>query len=153
MDFLHQYISGIVTACVLAILLENILPETHHKKYINVTIGLVVMLIIIKPLTGIGELNHVFIMPETVIDDEDLSININRNNVTKEFKKRLSQRLSEEVLNKSKKKTEILVLVSTNDNGEITGIEKIVVYPLDEEIKNIIAKTAGVTPDIVEEKK
>ena len=153
MDFLHQYISGIVTACVLAILLENILPETYHKKYINVTIGLVVMLIIIKPLTGIGELNHVFIMPETVIDDEDLSININRNNVTKEFKKRLSQRLSEEVLNKSKKKTEILVLVSTNDNGEITGIEKIVVYPLDEEIKNIIAKTAGVTPDIVEEKK
>ncbi len=152
MEVLNRYISGIVIACVLAILLENILPETHHKKYINVTIGLVVMLIIVKPLTGIRELNSVFTMPETLIDDEDLSININRKNVTEEFKKRLAQVLSEEVFNKSKKKTEISVLVETNENGEITGIEKIEAYPLDEEIKDIIVKTAGVSPEIVEEK-
>lgn len=152
MEFLQQYVSGIVIACVFAILLENILPETHHKKYINVTIGLVVMLIIIKPLTGIRELNHVFTMPETVIDDEDLSININRKTVTNEFEKRLAQVLSDEVLSKSKKKTEISVLVSANEKGEITGIKKIEVYPIDEEIKNIIVKTAGVSPDIVEEK-
>ena len=121
MEFLYRYISGIVIACVLAILLENILPESHHKKYINVTIGLVVMLVIIKPLTGLSDLNPVFTMPETVIDDEDLSININRKTVTEEFEKRLAQVLSEEVLNKSKKKTEISVLVDANENCEITG--------------------------------
>ena len=152
MEFLYRYISGIVIACVFAILLENILPEAHHKKYINVTIGLVVMLIIIKPLTGISELNSVFTMPETVIDDQDLSTNINRKTVAEEFEKILAQVLSEEIFNKSKKITEISVLIDANEMGEITGIEKIKVQPIDEEIKEIIVKTAGVSPEIVEEK-
>lgn len=152
MELLNRYISGIVIACALAILLENILPETNHKKYINVTIGLVVMLIIIKPLTGIRELNPLFTMPETIIDDEDLSTNVNRKTVAKEFEKRLAQVLSDAVLNESEKKSEISVFVSVNENSEITGIAKIEAYPVDEEIRAIIVKTAGVSPEIVKEK-
>lgn len=151
MEILNRYISGIIVVCVLAILLENILPETHHKKYINVTIGLVVMLVIIKPFTGIREWNPVFVMPETVIDDEDLSINTNKKTVVEEFKKRLAIKLCQEVESQCGKQTEILVSVGVNENGEITGIEKITATPLDEEIRDIIIKSSGVTADRIEE--
>ncbi len=151
MEFINRYVSGIIVVCVLAILLENILPETHQKKYINVTIGLLVMLVIIKPFTGIKEWNPVFVMPQTVIDDEDLSVNIKRQPVIEEFQKRLALKLSQTVESRCQKQTNISVTVSTNENGEITGIEKITVYPLDEEILNIIAENSGVTADRIEE--
>ena len=151
MEFINRYASGIIVVCILAILLENILPETHQKKYINVTIGLLVMLVIIKPFTAIKEWNPVFAMPQTVIDDEDLSVNIKRQPIIKEFQKRLALKLSETVESRCQKHTDISVEVSTNENGEITGIDKITVYPLDEEILNIIAESSGVTADRIEE--
>lgn len=151
MGILREYASGIIVISVLAILLENLLPNTHHKKYINVVIGLVVMLVIVGPLTKLPHYQESFFLPETVIDDSDLSETNGKKLVAEEFKRRLAETLSSEVQKSCAKKVTVSVEVSANENGEITGIEEISVFPLDEEIRKILAQSAGVAEEKIRE--
>lgn len=142
MGLLREYTTGIIVVSVLAILLENILPNTHHKKYINVTIGLVVMLVIVSPLARLPNWQGAFVLPEMIIDDNDLSGA--KPLVAEEFERRLSGKLSEEVQNRCGKRVAVSVSVDVNEKGEITGIREITAYPLDDAVRAAIAESSGI---------
>ena len=152
MDIVKEYVSGIIIVSVVAILLENILPESHHKKYINITIGLVVMLAIISPFSKLTGVNPMFVVPEQVIDDSDLSFANGRRLVADEFSVRLAKKIEEEIKTKCGKNISVSVDVETNDEGEITGIKNIYVYPLDEEILSVICQTTGLEEKTIRER-
>lgn len=151
MELLREYATGIIVVSVLAILLENLLAETHNKKYINVALGLVVMLVIVNPLTKLPHYRDAFVLPELLIDDSDLSQNSEKQLVQAEFARRLAERLSEETKQRCGKQVAVRVFVDSNENGEITGIRKIAVSPLDEEIRAALAESSGVEISKIEE--
>ena len=153
MQFLREYASGIIVVSVLAVLLENILPNTHHKKYINTVIGLIVLLVIASPLSHLTEFRNVLVLPENLIDDSDLSEQDGKSLVTEEFERRLADTLQREVEKKCATQVTISVHVSTNDNHQISGIEEIMVYPINEDICRILSEASGADEKIIHELK
>ncbi len=47
--FLKSWCEGIIVAVILSILIESILPEGNHKKYVKVVIGVYVLFMIMNP--------------------------------------------------------------------------------------------------------
>ena len=47
--FLKSWCEGIIVAVILSILIESILPEGNHKKYVKVVIGIYVLFMILNP--------------------------------------------------------------------------------------------------------
>lgn len=144
MSFVSEYVSGIIVVSVLTVLLENILPNTQDKKYIQTVIGLLVMLVIVAPLSRLTELRGSFVLPDTVIDGFDLTMPNGNQSVAEEFEKRLSERLEETVMEACDKEVSVSVNVSQNEANAILGIESITVFPAEEEICRILAETTGI---------
>ncbi|MBQ3226758.1 MAG: stage III sporulation protein AF [Clostridia bacterium] len=150
MEFLREYAGGIIIVGVISILLENILPETADKKYIRVAIGLVVMLGVVSPLASFVKQKDVFVLPEIIIDDNDLSANANQY-IHEDFKNRLSQTLSEHVYQKTGKSATVRVFIGVNEKGEITEISSIECYPYEHDIIEEISQLSGVETEKIKE--
>lgn len=147
MSFVSEYVSGIIVVSVLAVLLENILPNTQDKKYIQTVVGLLVMLVIAAPLSHLTELRGNFVLSDTVVDDFDLTVPNGQQSVAEEFQKRLSERLEETVMKTCGKKVSVSVNVLRNEENEILGIESLTVFPAEEEICRVLAEAAGIATE------
>ena len=142
MGFVNEYAISIIVVSLLAIFLENLLPEGSNKKYVNVLIGLLVMLVILHPLTKLPHYNNTFQIPELRIDDSDLSAPTEPY-VAESFEKRLALAISDDIYKTFRKTVEIRVACTVNDAGQITGIQKIQLTPHIAEISTYIAETYG----------
>ncbi len=150
MNLLHEYAGGIIVVSVLAILLENILPETGQKKYIQISIGLLVMLAIISPLGNLIQSKEIFRLPEVVIDDSDLSFGKNQY-VHEDFKRRLCETLHEQVMMQTGKEIDISVELEINDEGAITEIKEIRFFPYDIETAKCLSELSGISIEKIKE--
>ncbi|SCY98626.1 stage III sporulation protein AF [Alkaliphilus peptidifermentans] len=53
MNFLREWITTILSVIIFVTFVEILLPNSNNRKYINVIIGLLVMLVILKPVMGV----------------------------------------------------------------------------------------------------
>jgi stage III sporulation protein AF len=53
LDFLKEWVRGLVMLVILATCLEMMLPMTAMKKYVRMTMGLLVVLAVIQPVLGL----------------------------------------------------------------------------------------------------
>ncbi|KAB3537379.1 stage III sporulation protein AF [Alkaliphilus pronyensis] len=53
MDLFRQWIIRILSVIIFVTFVDIILPNSNYRRYINVVVGLLVMLIILKPLMGL----------------------------------------------------------------------------------------------------
>lgn len=51
MDFLKEWVRGLVTLVLLAGALEMLIPSNGMKKYVRMTMGLVIVLAVVRPIT------------------------------------------------------------------------------------------------------
>ena len=51
-DFLKAWCEGIVVAVMICVIIEAILPEGNHKKYVKVVIGIYLVFTILNPFLG-----------------------------------------------------------------------------------------------------
>jgi len=51
MDFLKEWVRGLVTLVLLAGALEMLIPSNGMKKYVRMTMGLVIVLAVVRPVT------------------------------------------------------------------------------------------------------
>lgn len=58
--FLKSWCEGIIVAVMVSILMEALLPEGNHKKYVKVVIGIYLIFTILNPF--LGKLNSNFVM-------------------------------------------------------------------------------------------
>jgi len=148
MRLISEYAISIIVVSLLAILLENLLPEGSNKKYVNVLIGLLVMLVILNPLTKLPHYNGTFQFPEIRIDDSDLSSPA-KPFVAESFEKKLSLTISEDIYKTFGKTVECRITCNVNEAGQITGIRKLRLTPHSAEIGAYIAKTYGFEEAII----
>ncbi len=149
MSFMKEYASSILIVSILSILLESILPEGNHKKYIRVIIGLLVMLVILNPLKKLPHYSDSFYMPHLRLGDNELSYSSGKPYIALSFEKNLSQAISEDVYKKFSKVIACRVYTSVNQEGQITGIEKITVEPFETTVSEYIESTYGLTKGCV----
>lgn len=51
-EFLKNWCEGIIVAVILSMIIESILPEGNHKKYVKVVIGIYIIFTILNPFLG-----------------------------------------------------------------------------------------------------
>lgn len=68
-NFFRSWCEGIIVAVIISIIIESILPEGNHRKYVKVVIGIYIIFTILNPF--LGKLNT----------DIDLDYNLNLNTV------------------------------------------------------------------------
>lgn len=148
MDFLKEYTVSIMVVSIVAILLENLLPQDNNKKYCNVMIGLFVMLVILTPLTRLPHYDETFSIPALKLDDSDLSPS-SRSYVAESFEKNLALSISQDLHGVFDATFECRVFCDTNDEGQITDISRIQIAPFSQEISAYIAEKYGIKEAII----
>ena len=148
MTFLKDYTVSIMIVSLVAILLENLLPQDGNKKYCNVLIGLFVMLVILKPLTRLPHYDETFAIPALRISDEDLSI-APGSYIADSFERKLSLAISEDLYTAFGKAHSCKVFCQVNDQGQITDIHLVQIAPYSEEARHYISEKYGIKEDVI----
>jgi len=52
MEFLKSWITGIIMLVIFITVVDLLLPDNKYKKYIDLTVGMIVMISIIEPVLG-----------------------------------------------------------------------------------------------------
>lgn len=149
MEFIKEYAVSIMTVSVLAVLLENILPNDSNKKYIHVIIGLLIMLVILNPLTKLPHYNDTFSIPNLHIGDNQLNIQTNTSYLTNSFQKNMAYAIMEDCHEHFGTPLSCHVYADENQEGEIIGIKQIVISPYAQETARYIATTYGVKEECI----
>lgn len=149
MTFIKEYAVSIITVSILAVLLENILPGGNSKKYIRVVIGLLVMLVILRPLTALPHYKEAFILPYSRLDDSMLATPGVNPYIVKSFEKKLALRLEEDVYQAFHTAVSCRISCSVNDEGQIVGVSAIHLQPYTKAMGQYIAEQYGFEEVIV----
>ncbi len=86
-EFFRNWCEEIIVAVILSIIIEAILPEGNHKKYVKVVIGIYVIFTMLHPLLGKLNMNFDF-EKEFNLDTAQVSSNVNTENIRDLYAKR-----------------------------------------------------------------
>ncbi len=142
MTFLKDYTLSIMVVSVVAILLENLLPQDNNRKYCNVMIGLLVMLVILKPLTQLPHYDETFGIPLTRISQSDFSPSANHF-VAQRFEKKLALTISEDLHQSFGESFSCRIHCAVNDEGQITHISRVQIAPFHADVARYISEKYG----------
>lgn len=143
MELIREYAVRLIAVSVLAILAENLIPQGTHKKYINLVIGLVVMLVVAQPLTKLPFYDPSFSIPWLRLDDNTLSQSEPTNYVVREFEARLAKTAEEKAKEAFNREVSVEVAAQTDEEGAVTGIASLTITPRDEEILQYLYQEFG----------
>ena len=143
MSFLNEYATAIITVSLLSVLLETLLPPGGNKKYITMLIGLFVMLIILKPLTGLPYFSDTFALPQQRLTDKDMTIPA-RPYVAEIFEKKLALTFCEDIKNTFNTVIECRISCRLNDEGQITGIRHVQLSPYRKDFTAYLSEKYGI---------
>lgn len=78
-DFLRAWIMNITVIIVFIMLLDTVMPNTSMKRYINVIVGILIIVVVIKPFVLVKEyaesFNNEFIESSNFIDQSGIEVN------------------------------------------------------------------------------
>ena len=121
---MKNYIMSIVGAVLICIFSEMVLPDKWNK-YLNIITGLIIIGAICTPLSYAFD----FSIWQQINENQDFSViakDYSVNLVKNELEKNIKNDLEERILTEFKKETSVKVSVLTDDDNKITGIEKII---------------------------
>lgn len=79
-EFFRSWCEGIIVAVMISIIIEAILPEGNHKKYVKVVIGIYIIFTILNPI--LGKLNtNVDFSKQLDLASMETSTNISTENI------------------------------------------------------------------------
>ena len=141
MRFLNDYATGIVVVSLLTLILENLLPQGSQKKYISTIIGLLVMLVILKPLTALPHYSETFFVPG--LEEMDVEKNSIKPYVVTNFEKNLALSITQDVYQAYGKTVHCRVHCEVNEEGQITSIRSVHLEPCEQEVARFVSKRYG----------
>ncbi len=86
-EFFRNWCEEIIVAVIISIIIEVILPEGNHKKYMKVVIGIYVIFTMLHPLLGKLNMNFDF-AKEFNLDTAQVSSNVNTADIRDLYAKR-----------------------------------------------------------------
>ncbi|MBE7010383.1 MAG: hypothetical protein E7418_02700 [Ruminococcaceae bacterium] len=139
--FLNQYATGIITVSFLTLLLDHILPAGNHKKYVNTIIGLIVMLVVLKPITMLPQ--HVDIFDPALPVTEESQV-IVKPYVAECFEKNLALYIADDLHERFNQTVACRVSCLLNEEGQIMGVRAVHLVPYDGEMAGYVATRYGI---------
>lgn len=74
MEFLNEWITNIIVFILLAVVVEMLLPQTSLQKYVKLILGLLLIVMILKPLFTIFSLDEKMLLKAAEQFPENLSL-------------------------------------------------------------------------------
>lgn len=137
------YFKTVIAAVMFVSLVGAVLPKENAGKYVAFVSGLIVTAILISPVFKI-------------LDSVNFSLNdVNTkelklgevNYIMEEFEKNLAEKVEQELNDETK----VTVYAKTDKNGEITGIEKVEIYPYSESAAQKVSELLDIEKNMVVE--
>lgn len=139
-NFINNWLEGIVIAVIVSMIIEMIIPEGKSKKYIKTIIGIYIMFVIISPI--ISNKNKINAEELLKTSSEDYSTEIETINFNKElqmvYEEKIKQAITEELLKNGYNLAKMKLNYETQEEkfGEINSIE-VQILKEENQIKNI----------------
>lgn len=161
MDFVREWIFQIAGIIALSAICDIIMIEGEMKKYLKPVLGFVLLLVVIRPVTGLSSNNIMIDIVGEVMDNSievsDEIAGIQRIEILKMYEERLAGKIEEEVKVQCEKDIRATVKAKTDDDriGEINQVhieafaEKNEVINT-EVIKKCISKNFGIEKGRIE---
>lgn len=133
---MKSYLMSITGAVLISVFSNVILPEKWNK-YIKVITGLIIISTIVSPLkiSWDFDFNKQFKMPQNIEKtSEEYSLQL----IKQELKKRVDEDIKKRIKEEFSKDITANCDIGVNANGEITGVEKIIIS--GDEISEIAIK-------------
>ena len=118
---MKDYIITILGAAVLCGSAHILTPQSW-VKYVKIITGLVILSVIASPLTT---LFHINIFSDFSVEESYINENIQTEAIAKELKMRVEQDINERIQAEFSHKAESEVVISVNEEYEITGVSHI----------------------------
>lgn len=127
MGFLREWIITIISTIIFITFVEILVPNSNNKRYIDMVVGFLIVIVILNPLTNIinGEINFEEGIIKTSNELELATAKNRANNVkynnTEATMKLYKDRISEQLKNRIEEKTKYLVeevIVQIEDDTE-----------------------------------
>lgn len=124
---MKAYIISIAVSAIIAAVVNMISPD-KWGKYIGIVTGLVVVLCIGRPILELANTDVFagFNFNESILSNEGEKQF--RSEVKRELEKQLEGDIKTRVENEFGRKCSVDVIIGVNENGEITGVDKIIIY-------------------------
>lgn len=129
MDFVSDWINGIIIAIIINTIVELIIPEGKNKKYIRTVMGIYVSFVIISPI--ITKVKNIDINLNDLINDyqsKDYSVqtSIDANRYIEDtYVSKIKQDIEDKLLQKKYEVINSDVIIETEDNSKYGEILKI----------------------------
>jgi len=139
-NFINDWLEGIVIAVIVSVIIEMIIPEGKNKKYIKTIIGIYIMFVIISPI--ISNKNNINAEELLKTKSNEYSTEIETINFSKEiqiaYEEKMNQAITKELLANGYVLTKMKLSYETQEEnfGKINNIE-IHVVKKENKVKNI----------------
>ncbi|WP_051531073.1 stage III sporulation protein AF [Clostridiisalibacter paucivorans] len=147
MDLIKDWVRDIIVLSVFISILETLLPNGDMKKYVNVIIGLMIIIVLINPFIYLIN-DGIDIEREVFIKTNDYNISVNGDNED------LQKAQEEQIINvyKRKIKTDIMSFINAEGNMIVDDINIYLKETKEEmgEVKNI---EVIMRPEVIKHKK
>lgn len=138
------YLKTVIAVVMFVSLVGAILPKENAGKYVTFVSGLIVTAVLISPAFKILD---GFSFSADSLSTKELKLS-EVNYIMEEFEKNLAEKIQKQ-LNDD---TSVIVYAETDKNGEITGVEKVEIYPYSETSAQKIASLLQIDKNRVVEK-
>lgn len=132
MEIIRQWIITILSVIIFITFLEILLPNSKHRRYINVIVGLLIMLVILKPITGL--IQQQFSISDGIIQSsnqlEMMTMQnhyknvdyTNKENVIKLYKQQVKEQMLDRLVNQWGHRVHDLEISIIEDEGDSFGM-------------------------------
>ena len=128
---MSEYLKTIVSAIMLVSLICSILPKESSGKMVSFSVGLIIILLTVSPALEFVKSD---IYKFSDIKTEELIIKP-KDYIMDEFEKNLALKIKEN-LNSN---TEVTVYGKTDREGNVEGVEKVKIYPYNDDVAEKIS--------------
>lgn len=161
MSFIREWVISIVSVIIIVVFLDILLPKGNMKKYANFVLGLIVMIIILKPIINVlnssGDFNLELINSSYHFDKSQLAAEVKRieesnvEGIVEVYKRKLAEDITNYIKGQGNyKEVQADVYIhadQSQDNfGEIVGIDIFIIEGPQDSYKKEEAKIEPVRP-------
>jgi stage III sporulation protein AF len=139
LDIVRDWVKNLVVIILIVVLLEMLLPSSGIKKYVQVVMGLFIIVTVLNPIVNFFQKDYVFshemwkaynpIIEQQIVDQEEIA-GRNRDHILQLYKKRINEQV-EKIVTASGDYGKVKADVSIEENPDEEGfasIKSITVY-------------------------
>lgn len=145
---MREYIITIIGASVISGA-AHILTPASWVKYVKLITGIVILSVIASPITHISNIN---LFSDFSIEESEIDENIQINTISTELEKRIEEDIRERIQTEFSHEATADVVITINENNEITGVKHITVLTdaNKEKVISRMCEVYGIKRDEVE---